>query len=604
MLKRSPDYVSCIEAFAGRQMFSCSAEASLTMCADLGKLVLGLGDDLEVLSSQDHDLIAKAYPTLWWIFLINALDCTGPNWLRSHLDDDDITSDRVLTWRHLRDSRMREECAPWLTVVGISGILHAFTHYPDHPGGPAKPINKKFFARIIQILRTVPFTTLVTASSDPLKATLPMYQKKEIRSYEFDSLHYACDALLCALKAPVFNTLSGALINTLDDLRRLKDMRQTMDSWLGENPDFLPIEEHYRDITQASLPPSIWLSSGLLRCISSYRLDLKRAKFLSKLIPDILIGPSPNSTLKLSFNQAGFIESSISTEKYIEEIHHIADLVWMPFSCESYASKLRATLQGAKVNNMRHDRLWDLLTLLCNTGALRTDEHSPSSPKSPFSNFNTGSNSPWNPHALGCCLYIKAGLVERLYSLRDSGDRPLDVLGWAVALAKHFAMLLKYWDHAGMDSDDQLYVITSLMNLIDTLLVALESQKTSTANQDHTTQIDRDRDRLAAARSQVESLVQSGVLQILARPFSKTFSPISDNELDTGKSECYEELTRMIDRLSREFKSFALNSSESSTGVRPYKELIAYYERTNSTHSAEMLGIVRKLDDYMTQEGE
>lgn len=595
MLKRSPDYIWCIELFAGRQMFHCSPEADLKMCGDLGRIVLGLEDNLRVSPSElkpyDHDLTAKAHLTLWWIYLINALDCTEPSWLRGHLQDNNITIDRVLIWSHLRDSRMREESAAWLTVMGIAGILQAFIQYPNHADGPANLCNRKFFTKLIQILRNVVFSTLVTASSDPFKVTLPVYHKTEVRFYEFDSLRYACDALECASGEDIYGALSSDLLNTLEVFRTVEGMKKTMDSWHREDLEFGRIEEHYQNIIQASLPPSIWFASGLLRCISSRHLDSRRAQFLSRLIPDILFSPGLPDELKLAYNQEASTESSISRERYTEDIHHVADLVWMPFSCDSHASKLRAALQGTKINHMRYNRLWDLLTILRNDGGVLRTEDCPSSPKFRCAN-NTGSTPSlsWDAPALGRCLYIKAGLVDRLYSLRDSGDRSIDVLGWSILLAKHFATLLEYWDDANMDPDEEFYVITSLMNLVDTLLVAVNSQGTPTTNQDRTA---------AAAGCQLELLVKSNILRVLSRPFSEPFSPTSNHERDPGRSAFYKELTRIIDRLSRDFTTQALNN-ESST--QSYKKLVAYYQRRNSDDSSQMLRLVEGLRGYMMEQ--
>lgn len=595
---KSTSSVIWVETMAKTIVLCCLPVDGLSICTALGKSILIKE------SSQAHDLKAEIYPTLWWIFLNNVMDCTYSSWpfdwnkILSYRGNE-VTSDATLTFSHFRDSRTRQKKSHWLTIVGISGMLYTFAYYPNHQGGPTNTSNKEYFAKLIAILRST-LCTVVMGPNDPFVGELPVYLKTEVRLYEFDSLHYGFDALRCALGSPSYreSALSDDLSNLVDDFSRLKDMRQLIRPQGNEIPNYGLVAQNYNTSIRGNFFqfPNTWLAmgSGLL-CDTSYSLSRERTQFLSGFLPDIIFGiPTPSQP---SRNREGRVETipTLDLQGYAETCNSIATWAWMPFQFD-LSELLLDALKKHNSNHMPRNALWEMLR---NTELLQipldTEDRTLQ-----FQNDNYDQLS----HAFGYCLYIKASLLERLYSFSGADNHSPDIVEWSIALSKHVIELLKYWDQAEMDADSQAHIITSLMQLINTLLdpsgrpTTLEA---STFGQDpavtRTTY-----ENTTAAQDQLKGLVDSGILRILSYPFSDAFKlpAASSSERISDLAAWRDDLARTIDGLARIFPPPDLDPLEERNF---YDTMVAYYENrvAETGDTSQMLVFVQRLRDYMKE---
>lgn len=604
-MNKSAESISWMEDLAGKIVHGCSAEPALKLCTALGKVLL-----VEEGASQTQDLGSEVHPTLWWILLNSVMDCTtwphdfssGTYWCEQ---DVVAASDSMLTLSHFRDSRKRQENDLWLTVIGVSGMLYAFSRYPDHEDGPAKSVDSTYFINLINILRSALHTS-ITGFSDRFVGELPVYHGAEVRLYEFNSLDYAIDALHCALRSGVYNrdSLHDDLGSLLHDFNHLKELRQIVNRVPDQGLDFSHIEASYKTSVQAGCSPDIWLATGLLRYVSDFQLDRERAKFFSRLLPDIIIG-IPNSPSSNHHGSRVKINTATDWENHVETCDRIAALAWVPFEYDS--PKFRSAFKAANVDYTRDDVIW---RLLYNAGLLRIPLANMSQYRFRVANGGWFTYSSSSRCALGWCLYIKASLIERLHSPPETKLDSPNILEWSIALSQHFVELLEYWEDAEMNADEQAYVLTSLMQLVNTFLATLThtSAPGASGSGQHQAVVQESPGDAATTRLQLQALVRAGLLLILSRPFSETFSSISACVRIPDPDVWRDDLARMIVKLAQEFPQPDLDSSrvraDEDSGSNDnnknsfYADMITYYEaqmRRNGGTPSPILDLVKHL---------
>lgn len=412
-------------------------------------------------------------------------------------------------------------------------------------------------------------------------------------------MQYGCDALHYALESSVYKDCSflDDLRSLLRDFRGLNNLKQIIGPHLDQDLDYDSLTERYKANRQANYPLGIWLTSGLLQHMSLYdRLSHEKAKFLSNLLPDIIFGmPSaPRAPESSGYTE---IADTAFWENYAESCSLIAGLAWMPSNSFLFSYSLRAGLEKANPNRTRHDVLWQLLY---DAGLLQIHP----SPLTIF-HFGFGIVDHQPSVAIGCCLYIKASLIERLH-LFPKGCLSPNILEWSIALSKHVAPLLSFLD-SELDADEQVYIIGSLTKLVDTLLNAAtgqsHSQAASIPNQESimTAQASSGPPEAAVAHTQLKALVESGILQVFCRHFANDSPSISIIEHILDEAKWYRDLAKITDRLARAFPKQA-SSSENSF----YSDIVAYYEahpqETDEDSTVLMLDTAKRLRHDMIEQ--
>ncbi|CAE6470429.1 unnamed protein product [Rhizoctonia solani] len=222
----SPGFLLWLERLAVKMALDFIPQHSLTMCKKLCDLIV---------TDSTARLDDESYLALWWIFLNCAIDCgkhTTSFWPLGTLNHDDNTMevsqdqgartanmDSALTLTYFRHAETRKEKSTWLTIMGISAILHAFTQDPfcDHDAGPTKPKNEEYFGKLIEVLERV----LEENEESKYLSNLPVYShsQTELLLYEVNAVHYAQDVIDCAVKHDSYQNLRHSYGGRLQELQ-------------------------------------------------------------------------------------------------------------------------------------------------------------------------------------------------------------------------------------------------------------------------------------------------------------------------------------------------------------------------------------------------
>lgn len=596
---KSIDSITRVEALAVKIVLGCTPEMGLAMCTALGKSILLTGKQLP------QNLEAEVRSALWWIFLNCVVDCTDGSWPcggpgGEPANDATVSaiSDSVLTLNHFRDSKMRQDNNLWLAIVGISGTLYALTRMSGSSQAMANNSSDGYFTTLVNILRSTLHTPLpVTSDPDPFIGELPVYnnQSLETRLYQFDALQYGIDALSLACtshsSSPEFqcHETPNDLADLLRDFRGLQGLKHIR--LMNLDPDTAPNHSFdggsNKDNVRADCSPNIWLASGLLDTFNDLHLSPAQIKFLSTLLPDLLFGRS-------SDNYSGYIGIAIKDqENYFELCDKVATLAWMPFS---YNSTLFEE-QFRKAHPACMPVIWQPLQ---SAGLLRIPLQKTSSPLFRRANRSWLWGSLDASRALGRYIYIKASLLERLYTLSQSGNFSSTVIvEWSIALSKQVAELIEYWEAAEMDSDECVYVTTALLDMTKSLFDA--SGNNTPPQEPSITTIDPSIAQTNAGstedtRIQLRALVDAEIVRIFLRPFSYTFPRITCMNIQEQDAWRYH-LATMVDGL---VQRFSLSEVDAFNENNVYYDLVAHYDARsrdpeNAIHSSAIPEFVKRL---------
>jgi hypothetical protein len=254
-------------------------------------------------------------------------------------------------------------------------------------------------------------------------------------------------------------------------------------------------------------------------------------------------------------------------------------LVWDPFYSDQYSFW---TAAKSNPSHLRNGSLWRLIRST--------------------SQFDTAPEPCYNQQSIFQNLYMKASLLHRLYSISSHDSNGPDIPRWSIVLSKHFASLLGLqWDDVEITVGDRAYIIASLSKLVNVLLepashTTAEIEQPRADDQAQTT----DQDELpleAAAHTQLESLLEAGILKILASPFSSDFIPLETSERVPDVAGWRDELARTIDKLARRFPD---RTSKEHT---LYSQLVEYYEGLEENdRRSEIFEVVKNLRDEMVHQ--
>ncbi|KAG8730680.1 hypothetical protein FRC11_006108, partial [Ceratobasidium sp. 423] len=199
-------------------VLGCRPERGLRLCKTLYQAI---STDVPLLSQA-----TETYSTLSWIFLNTVVDAHAAFWPTSQpptrSDRGNYTEgsrpkancDSTLTLSCFCHSETRKEKSLWLAIVGVSGMIYIYTHYPKHEDGPDSPTNREYFSAMIELLHVYLSRAVKDpkiAGSDPSVGKLPVYYRTQLCLYELDSLQYCYDALDLASKCPAYATFSSVL---------------------------------------------------------------------------------------------------------------------------------------------------------------------------------------------------------------------------------------------------------------------------------------------------------------------------------------------------------------------------------------------------------
>ncbi|KAG8772306.1 hypothetical protein FRC12_003131 [Ceratobasidium sp. 428] len=595
-----------LETLAGKVVLSCHPEQTLQICMGLCNKILA-----SRFTPEYEERSAETRLTLWWILLNCAVDCSGfgawpssdaRRYSYSSLERDDgaiaVKSDSLLTLAHLRDSRERQKQSCWLTITGISGILYAFSRYSDHDHGPAREINREQFETIINILHAALYTPASSwphwlPGEDQFLGTLPVYHETEVRLYEFDSLDYCVDAITAAAESNCFETFSGRLASLAANARELKRIKQAQFTRKQNDSNiFKSVIQQYQNTLHENRNAELWMTSRLFEDPNVIN-DLSKVtgglRFFSRLVSDLIFGfPSKPSGEKTPENNIPTKVLDIITPKPIswEEILWWA---WAPIYDGDGLSRIKedATKPGI-YQHLRAGALWKAIR---DIGLLDI----PYNPN-PYLNFMN--------YAL---LFVKAGLLERLYSLPPSGSNLPNQLDWSLTLSRQVYRLLQCWDsHGEMLVDDQIFIITPIGKLLDVLYndhrrTQQDSHQITAVPKVAANSTDTLGKTSPPAYIQLSLLIGSGALQKLSLPFTGTFRVAALNSPDIGdEGEWRDSLVRTINNVARSHPRLA-----ASHGRIPYSDLIIYYEsQQDSDRRTQMLNLVNTLEKDLTISGE
>ncbi|KAG9081359.1 hypothetical protein FRC07_014524 [Ceratobasidium sp. 392] len=202
-------------------------------------------------------------------------------------------------------------------------------------------------------------------------------------------------------------------------------------------------------------------------------------------------------------------------------------------------------------------------------------------------------------------LHIKAGLLEKLYSLPPSGSDSPDQLQWSLALSNQVYRVLQYWraSEKAHSVDDQAFIITPLAKLLEVLVAAYYRRTQPGSDQSVAVQQistaahgsgDASITAAASVNIQIDRLVMVGALQELGRPFSQEFRATQLSSPDIlDENEWRNGLAKTIDKVARVNPQLA-----ASQGRIPHPEMIAFYKSLPESYDkrTEMLDLVMALN--------
>ncbi|CAE6477653.1 unnamed protein product [Rhizoctonia solani] len=176
----------------------------LRMCKELWQFISSNGAPK---TPYDH----HSCLAIWWIFLNCVLDCrsevNGGNsyfWPSGMPASEirDIGVDGTLTLIHFRHADTRKSHNVWLTLVGISSMLHACVHpkFHQHDASPFKKENREYFFSLTKVLQD----TLDLPLPQKYDHDLPVYNRTRASTgtlpHKINALQYGQEAISSIIK--------------------------------------------------------------------------------------------------------------------------------------------------------------------------------------------------------------------------------------------------------------------------------------------------------------------------------------------------------------------------------------------------------------------